>query len=540
LRLNMPTPEGRASMTQFKKEISDKWPMVHTDDIDEILGVSIVRINNTHIQCTQPAELEKVQDIFFNNETAPEVRIPLHPDILSSANESDLYPDDDGNQPADETSYRSKLGKLQYLRVTRLDIIYTLSVLAERSHIPTMRDMRGLYWLAAYLITTRDAPLSFHAGEGRVNEHGVMTWSLYSDCSWGTRRNSYSCMGYLIINGDMSEEESRTCRPFTAPVVCKTKKESGPPSDSASAGELNSTVLVIKNGISLRGMSEEVAGIDVPLSLDPYPEGNGGPSPMLINSPSPLLTDNASNVRALAVTTSKKPKGLRQWSRELSYARHHAEHGTVDIIGIPAPQQRANPLTKALRSPSVHWTEAEWLLGSSDIVNELQKTAYQQGIDKRSTRTGLNDINRFAGSATLVRRPLPSTFTDFITHLAHEEVRFMGTEEETDIDTVYNTHANAVEGTSTKQLRTRLRKHKQENDIDKQDNKQERKSTTRSKFEGDYNDGTLTFPQLADIIFQTPEAFMDTDSDGEKVLNVIVMEVENNDSSSRKRAADFF
>ena len=36
------------------------------------------------------------------------------------------------------------------------------------------------------------------------------------------------------------------------------------------------------------------------------------------------------------------------------------------------------------------------------------------------------------------------------------------------------------------------------------------------------------------------DAFMDTDSDGEKVLNVIVMEVENNDSSSRKRVADFF
>ena len=46
--------------------------------------------------------------------------------------------------------------------------------------------------------------------------------------------------------------------------------------------------------------------------------------------------------------------------------------------------------------------------------------------------------------------------------------------------------------------------------------------------------------QLADIIFQTPEAFMYPDSDDEKVLNVVVVEVENHDSRSKKRAADFF
>ena len=354
-----------------------------------------------------------------------------------------------------------------------------------------------------------------------------MVWSLFSDCSWATRRNSYSCMGYLIVNGDMSSEESRNSKPFTAPTVCKTKKEAGPPSDSASAGELNSSVAVIKNGISLRGMSEEVAGIAVPLSLDSYPEGNGGPSPMLVNPPSPLLTDNASNVRALAISTSKKPKGLRQWSRELSYARHHAEHGTVEIIGIPAPQQRANPLTKVLRSPSVFWVEAEWLLGSSDTITALQQTATQHGIDRRSTRLGIIEINRFAGSA--------------IAHLAHTaEVRFMGTEEETHITTAYNTQANAVEGHFTQQLRTRLRKHKTENAIDKQANKQERKSTTRQKLAGDYNDGTLTFPQLANIIFQPPTEFNYPNSHDEKVINVSVVKAESHDSRSKKRAADFF
>ena len=100
--------------------------------------------------------------------------VPLHPSIESSCREAEECPDDIMNKPTNESSYRSKLGKLQYIRVTRLDVLFALSVLAERSHCPTVRDLMGLFWLAAYLLTTRDVPLSFHMTQHDKGEVDAM------------------------------------------------------------------------------------------------------------------------------------------------------------------------------------------------------------------------------------------------------------------------------------------------------------------------------------------------------------------------------
>ena len=83
-------------------------------------------------------------------------------------------------------------------------------------------------------------------------ETGVLKWSFFGECSWGTRSDFYSCIkAHMVVHGDLStEEESRLKKPFTAPVVVKTIKEKGPPSLSAwSAGELHVTVEAISRAI---------------------------------------------------------------------------------------------------------------------------------------------------------------------------------------------------------------------------------------------------------------------------------------------------
>ena len=55
-----------------------------------------------------------------------------------------------------------------------------------------------------------------------------------------------------------------------------------------------------------------MTGIAKERSLERVPDGPGRASPIAVSTTTPLLTDNASNVRALATTTFKKPKGLRQ------------------------------------------------------------------------------------------------------------------------------------------------------------------------------------------------------------------------------------
>ena len=169
LRLNMQTPEAQEAMAEFKEQLERKWPVTHQDgdEFREILGVEIERGQDGDIRCTQPAEMRKIRAAFFGDSDVPEVLVPLHPDIETAGNEQggSMFEGDDESEDARAeraTPYRSLLGKLGYIRITRIDVLHTLSVLAERAHRPTRRDVHGLYWLAAYLLTTERVPLTFH------------------------------------------------------------------------------------------------------------------------------------------------------------------------------------------------------------------------------------------------------------------------------------------------------------------------------------------------------------------------------------------
>ena len=89
LRMNLPTEEARAAMVEFKRQLSDRWPMVHTDEIDEVLGVAIERGANGEVRCTQPAEMRKIREAFFGSDVVPEVLVPLHPDIETAGGEAE-------------------------------------------------------------------------------------------------------------------------------------------------------------------------------------------------------------------------------------------------------------------------------------------------------------------------------------------------------------------------------------------------------------------------------------------------------------------
>ena len=403
LRLNLKTDKSRQAMADFKAALDDKWPVTHQDgdEFTEILGVVVERGQNGEIRCTQPSEMRKIREAFFGDAVVPEILVPLHPEIETAGSELGNIPfddDDDSEEARAErsTPYRSLLGKLGYIRITRLDVLHTLSVLAERAHRPARRDMHGLYWLAAYLLTTEQVPLTFHPveGEDAINEMGVLRWTLFSDCSWASRAMSASCLAQMVVQGTLRTEEQMVRRPFTAPIVAKTGKQRGPAADSASAGEMSATVAVIKSGLAIRGMADELAGIaEPPPSLERMPVGGAGPSP--------LCTDNASNAISISSRTGKKAKGMRLLAREISFVQYHCEQGCVEVIVVPGKLQRANPLTKAIRSASVHFHEAEWLLGTSPELEAMQELAEERGRSKRSLRPEVLIVAGFAGYGVL-------------------------------------------------------------------------------------------------------------------------------------------
>ena len=506
LRLNLKTDKARKAMADFKKALNDKWPLTHEDgaDFKEILGVAIERGQHNEIRCTQPAEMRKIKDAFFGDGDVPEVMVPLHPEIETAGNETGgMFDADDDSEEAREersTRYRSLLGKLGYIRITRLDVLHTLSVLAERAHRPARRDVHGLYWLAAYLLTTEHVPLTFHPveGEGAMNEHGVLEWTLFGDCSWATRAGfSASCIAHMVVQGTIRTAEQLEAKPYTAPIIAKTGKQTGPAAISAATGEMTSSVAGIKSNTSVRGMSEELAGVAIPQPSDErMPEGCARPSP--------LCTDNASNVITIESETGKKAKGMRLLARSIAFIKYHVDEGSVEVIHVKSEQQRANPLTKAIRSASVHFREAEWLLGTSREIQGMQEMAAERGRSKRSLRPEVLEVANFAGFGAL------SSKGDFIWAKRATELREMTgddmPEKEVEKITARNTKANgAPKGGRWFKLRTLIEERKGELEQARKVNRSTRKDNdVNRRKKGPTHDGVSdSIIDLAALIFRT-------------------------------------
>ena len=507
LRLNLKTDKSKQAMAEFKTALADKWPVTHEDgdDFKEILGVAVERGPNNEIRCTQPAEMRKIREAFFGDGDIPEVMVPLHPEIETAGNETGgaMFEGDDDSEEAREgrsTLYRSLLGKLGYIRMTRLDVLHTLSVLAERAHRPARRDVHGLYWLAAYLLTTAHVPLTFHPvdSEDAMNEQGVLEWTLFGDCSWATRAGfTASCVAQMVVHGNIRTADQLERKPYTAPVIAKTGKETGPAAISAAAGEMTSSVAVLKSNTAVRGMAEELAGVaEAQPSTERMPRGCARPSP--------LCMDNASNVITIGSETGKKAKGMRLLARSIAFIQYHVDEGSAEVVSVTSEQQRANPLTKAIRSASVHFRESEWLLGTSTELEDMQAMAEERGRSKRSLRPEVLMVAGFAGFGALGSKG------DFIWAKRATELREMGdlSEEEVDEITKRNTTANsAPEGGRSFTLRAMIREREPALEQAKRLNKSSRRvHDLNRRWDGTTHDGVSdSITDLAALIFRTDE-----------------------------------
>jgi hypothetical protein len=157
LKANTRDKEGRAALEQFNEEMGQRWPVTHEVPVKEMIGVKFERHEDGSTTLTQPAEIDKIRKAFFGDDAVPEVLVPCHPLIQATSIDIEEEIDED-DKPVTMVEYRSKLGTLGYIRVTRHDILVMLSLLAERAHRPTRRFLQALYWLAAYLVTTAHRP----------------------------------------------------------------------------------------------------------------------------------------------------------------------------------------------------------------------------------------------------------------------------------------------------------------------------------------------------------------------------------------------
>ncbi|KAH9779039.1 retrovirus-related pol polyprotein from transposon RE1 [Citrus sinensis] len=165
--------------------LSHKFSIKDLGPLNFFLGVEVIPTSNGLFLSQQ----KYIRDLLarFNMESIKETTTPL-----SSTTHLIL---NDGSSPVDASRYRSLIGGMQYLSLTRPDVSYAINKLAQYMHSPRQTHWTAAKWLLRYLKHTVTYGLYLH-------RHRLLTLTAYSDFDWaGNRDDCTSILAYIIFLG---------------------------------------------------------------------------------------------------------------------------------------------------------------------------------------------------------------------------------------------------------------------------------------------------------------------------------------------------
>ncbi|XP_021997220.1 uncharacterized mitochondrial protein AtMg00810-like [Helianthus annuus] len=178
------TGNNDTAITTFISHLHHEFAIKYHGDLNYFLGLEVL-YTHTGLFLTQA---KYAADILLHAQLleAKPVSTPLAPHESFSAN---------GVPYSDPTLYRSLLGALWYLTITRPDISYAVNQLSQFLHHPTVDHFRAVKRLLRYVKDT----ISFGLTYSRPHSPSIIG---YSDADWAhcldTRRSTY---GYSIFLG---------------------------------------------------------------------------------------------------------------------------------------------------------------------------------------------------------------------------------------------------------------------------------------------------------------------------------------------------
>ena len=384
---------AREAVTSSREATTDKWQMTHQDEPRDFIGVSIETKADGAVHLTQPDTMRKIEEHFFPDGDYPQRLTPLPPDY-------DQKEVSKGNDAKLAKEFQTSMGTIGYSRVTRLDCRAANSMLAESGKSADERDMAALIWNAAYLLTSRDVPLVYQAGPTDADIDKPMPWHAYSDASWATTATGHSRLGHCHYAGNREDHDKGV---YSGAVIAKSQKEQGTLSDSASTAELKAMVQAVDTNKILRAMAQEMAGVADENTVVDEPPGSGPPSALratvtapalrevMESPPSELVGDNNSLSKRIQLEVTNKGKAMRKFSRLINLVKGAVEAQQIKPRLTSTKRMKANPLTKTHSSPTEHWRESEWLMGSSrelDAMKQLAKDGAHRGKAQKATSRG--------------------------------------------------------------------------------------------------------------------------------------------------------
>jgi hypothetical protein len=389
LKANTTNAEGRELAKYITENLDKKWKMTHKDQVDEFIGINIIYAKEGHMTIRQDSEISKIQAKFLQTIDEPKTYSLLK----RYEDEKDL------EIPVDSTTYRSRLGSLGYIRMTRNDIKRETGVAAQSQNKPTKFHNDRLQHIAKYIWSTKDVGLTFRTNSQPQSTRIPIPVHASSDASWG---ESHSTLAWTVTMGPYLEPSNHN--KYQAPIVAKTMKENDGISDSCPVAELKAMMKAVAAVLVVRGIHEEIAGIADNTTMELTPIGMAPPTTVGgqnidINSikqpistiddnipPSTIIQDNRSLLQTVIQDTTNKGRKLRKVARWINYLQNVSQQKLIAPIKVKSKDQLSNIMTKYIPSMNEHWRQVEYIQGSNETITTIQKQVAEKAT-RNSTKS---------------------------------------------------------------------------------------------------------------------------------------------------------
>jgi hypothetical protein len=292
------TGSSSSLIRTFITRLSKEFSMKDLDDLHYFLGVEV-----------QPNE----KGLFLS-----QTKYAL--DLLHRASMTDAKPistpfvvgqhlSAEGQLFSDPTLFRSLAGALQYLTITRPDLLFSVNSICQFMHAPTDDHFRALRRILRYVKGTIHHGLQLH----KVSTHNLLT---YSDADWvGCPDTRRSTTGYAIFLG--------------ANLISWSSKKQSIVSRSSAEAEYRSLAVATADVVWLIQLLRD---LQVPLPAPPR-----------------ILCDNQSAI-FMAVNPVTRPRS-KHIAIDYHFIRELIANGSLKIDFVPSHLQLANSLTKGVTKP---------------------------------------------------------------------------------------------------------------------------------------------------------------------------------------------
>ena len=196
-----------------------------SDNILEYLGMAITTNEDDTITISQTPYITKILDK-ANMSNCNSVPTPY-------SEKTTTKPTD--KEKINSQEYLELIGMLNYAAVlTRPDILYPVSRLAQKCSNPTAGDLRKVYRVFRYLQGTKHLGITFKPGDGKVTLYG------YVDASYHTYDNAASQYGYSfsLHSKGTSKDSSFYARSSKMKLVTLSSTESEYVAAAEATGEI--------------------------------------------------------------------------------------------------------------------------------------------------------------------------------------------------------------------------------------------------------------------------------------------------------------